>query len=77
MHFDAIFRRNARVTSVRITRAMLNDVLTPAIFIKSKPRFGLAGGSQGPLSGADASCSARRRRSSWEKFEAEVLSGRY
>src|SRR3954469_10064349 len=42
-------------------RIMLNDVPTPAIFINSKPRFGLAGGSQGPLSGADARCSARRR----------------
>ena len=42
-------------------RIMLNDVPTLAIFINSKPRFGLAGGSQGPLSGADARCSARRR----------------
>jgi hypothetical protein len=69
------FAETRRVTAVRVARIMLNDVPTPAIFIKSKPRFGLAGGSQGPLSGADAPCSARRRRSSWEKLEAEVLSG--
>mgnify|MGYP003694698795 CR=1 FL=1 len=40
---------------------------TSTIFINSKPRCGLAGGSQGPLSGADAPCPARRRGSSWEK----------
>jgi hypothetical protein len=49
------------VTFVRITRIVLNDVPTSMIFINSKPRFGLIGGSQGPLSGADAPCSARRR----------------
>jgi hypothetical protein len=64
------------VTSVRIARIMLNDVPTSTIFINSKPRFGLAGGSQSPLSGADAPCPARRRGSSWEKLEADVMSGR-
>ena len=56
---------------------MLNDVLTSTIFINSKPRFGLAGGSQGPLSGADAPCPARRRgkttESSWEKARGGSL----
>jgi len=55
------FAETSRVTAVRMRRIMLNDVLTSAIFINSKPRFGLAGGSQGPLSGADARCSAGRR----------------
>jgi hypothetical protein len=71
------FRVETRlVIAVRIARVMLNDVPTSTIFIKSKPRFGLAGGSQGPLSGVDARCSARRRRSSWGRREVEALSGR-
>jgi hypothetical protein len=55
------FAETSRVTAVRITRIMLNDARTSTIFINSKPRFGLAGRSQGPLSVADAPCSARRR----------------
>jgi hypothetical protein len=51
-------------TAIRIARIMLNDARTRAIFINSKPRIGLADGGQGPLSGADAPCSARRRGSS-------------
>jgi hypothetical protein len=74
------FAETSPVTAVRIARIMLNDVSTPAIFINSKPRFGLAGDSQGPLSRTDAPCPARRRgkkqEASWEKLEAEVLSGR-
>jgi hypothetical protein len=50
------FAETSLVTSVRI---MLNDAPTSMIFINSKPRFGLTGGSQGPLSGADAPCPAR------------------
>jgi hypothetical protein len=61
MHFDAIFAETSLVTAVRIARIMLNDVPISTIFINSKPRFGLAGGSQGPLSGADAPCPVRRR----------------
>lgn len=53
------FAETRLVTAVRVVRIMLNDVLTPAIFINSKPRFGLAGGSQGPLSGADAPLSRK------------------
>jgi hypothetical protein len=70
------FAETSRVTSVCFARVMLNDVPISTFFIKSKPRFGLAGGSQSPLSGADAPCSAGRRGSSWEKLEAEVSSGR-
>jgi hypothetical protein len=75
------FAETSPVTAVRIARIMLNDVSTPTIFINSKPRFGLAGRSQGPLSGADARCSARRRGKTTrivvgESLEAEVLSGR-
>jgi hypothetical protein len=55
------FAETRLVTAVRIARIMLNDVPISTIFINSKPRFGLAGGSQGPLSVADASCPARRR----------------
>jgi len=43
------FAETRLVAAVRIARIMLNDVLTSTIFINSKPRFGLAGGSQGPL----------------------------
>jgi hypothetical protein len=53
------FAETSLVTSVRVARIMLNDVPTSTIFINSKPRFGLAGGSQSPLSGADAPCPAR------------------
>jgi hypothetical protein len=64
-------------TAIRITRDMLNDAPTRALFIKLKPRFALAGGGQSPLSGADAFCAARRRGSSWGSLEArEVLRGR-
>jgi len=75
------FAETSLVTSARIARIMLNDVLTSAIFINSKPRFGLAGGSQGPLSGADAPCSQRRRGKTTRivvggRLEAEILSGR-
>jgi hypothetical protein len=55
------FVETSLVTAVRIARIMLKDVPTSAIFINSKPRFGLAGGGQGPLSVAAAPCSARRR----------------
>ena len=66
MHFDAILSpKRASSSPFACARVMLNDVRTPAIFINSKPRFGLAGGSQSPLSGADAPCPARRRGSSW------------
>jgi hypothetical protein len=53
------FAETSLVASVRVARIMLNDVPTSTIFINSKPRFGLAGGSQSPLSGADAPCPAR------------------
>jgi hypothetical protein len=56
---------------------MLNDVLTSAIFINSKPRFGLAGRSQGPLSVADAPLSRKTTGIVvGESRKAEVLSGR-
>jgi hypothetical protein len=67
------FAETSRVTAVCIARVMLNDVLTPTFFINSKPRFRLSGGSQGPLSRADAPCPAGRRGSSWRRLEAEVL----
>jgi len=75
------FIETSRVTPLACARIMLNDVLTSTFFINSKPRFGLSGGSQGPLSGADAPCPAGRRgkttESSWEKAaRAEVVSGR-
>jgi hypothetical protein len=79
------FAETSLVTAVRIARIMPNDVATSTIFINSKPRFGLAGGSQGPLSGADAPCPARRRGKTagqdnknrrGRRLEAEVLSGR-
>jgi hypothetical protein len=55
------FAETSLIAVVRIARIMLNDVAISTIFINSKPRFGLAGGSQGPLSGADAPCPAGRR----------------
>src|SRR5215207_7719813 len=61
MHFDTIFRRNEPRHRRSLARIMLNDVATSTFFINSKPRFGLSGGSQSPLSGADASCPAGRR----------------
>src|SRR3954466_3642560 len=68
------FRVETRlVIAIRIARVMLNDVRTLTIFINSKPRFGLAGGSQGPLSNADARCSTRRRGSSWEEAQGGSL----
>jgi hypothetical protein len=74
------FAETSPVTAVRIARIMLNDVLTSTIFINSKPRFGLTGGSQGPLSVADAPCPARRRGKTTRvvvgEGEAEALSGR-
>jgi hypothetical protein len=81
MRFDTIFVETSLVTSVRIARIMLNGVPTSTIFINSKPRFGLAGGSEGPLSGADAPCPARRRGKTTRivvggRLEANVLSGR-
>jgi hypothetical protein len=75
------FVETSLVTAVCIAGVMLNDVPTSTIFINSKPRFGLAGGSQGPLSDADARCSARRRGKTTrivvgESRKAEVLRGR-
>src|SRR5206468_9232865 len=71
------FAETHLVTAARIARIMLNDVLTSAIFINSKPRFGLAGVSQGPLSVADAPCpqddGARQQEASWEKARGESL----
>jgi len=71
------FAETGRVTSVRIARIMLNDVATSTFFINSKPRFGLSGGSQSPLSGADASCpqddGARQQNRRGRRLEAEVL----
>jgi hypothetical protein len=75
------FAETRLVTAVRIARIMLNDVPISTIFINSKPRFGLAGVSQGPLSGADAPCSARRRGKTTRsvvggRLGAKVSSGR-
>jgi hypothetical protein len=48
------FRRTHMRTTVRVARAMLNDVSTRAAFINLKPRFGLCRRGEVPLSGADA-----------------------
>jgi len=56
------FAETRLVTAARSARIMLNDVLTPSIFINSKPRVGLADVSHGQLSLADAPCSSTRRR---------------
>ena len=69
------FAETRRVTAVRIARIMLNDVLTSAIFINSKPRRGLACGGQGPLSVADAPCPARRRGKTTRIVVGEVRGG--
>ena len=74
MHFDAIFRRNAASSPPFASRASCLTMSQRAtLFINSKPRFGLAGGSQGPLSGADAPCPARQRGLSWEKAARRKL----
>jgi len=70
------FAETSLVTAVRIARIMLNDVPTSTIFINSKPRFGLVGGSQSPLSGADAPCFQDDGDRRGRRLEAEVLSGR-
>jgi hypothetical protein len=75
------FVETSLVTAVRIARVMLNDVPTSTIFINSKPRFGLAGGGQGPLSVADAPLSCKttgqdNKSRRGRRPEAEVLSGR-
>jgi hypothetical protein len=71
------FVETSLVTAVRIARVMLNDVPTSTIFINSKPRFGLAGDSQGPLSVADAPLSGKTTGIVvGESRKAEVLSGR-
>ena len=71
------FAETSLITTVRIARFMLNDVPTSTIFINSKPRFGLAGDSQSPLSGADAPCSRKTTGIVvGGMLEADVLSGR-
>src|SRR5712691_12000501 len=55
------FAKMPLVTAVHITRVMLNDARTSALFINLKPRRGLAGGSQSPLSRTDAPCPIRRQ----------------
>jgi len=59
--------------TVRIMRVMLNDPPTRAIFINSKPRFGLTGGAQSPLSGVDAPCRARSAGIVGEEVSGESL----
>ena len=71
------FVETSLVTAIRIAGVMLNDVPTSTIFINSKPRFGLAGDSQGPLSVADAPLSGKTTGIVvGESRKAEVLRGR-
>jgi hypothetical protein len=56
MRFDRFFHQNAIRTTIRVARVMLNDAPTRTLFINLKPRCGLAGGGESPLSEKGAPC---------------------
>ena len=69
----AFLAKNAVRAASSAARVMLNDAQMRALFINLKPRCGLAGDGESPLSGADATCPQDNGDCRWRNASGKAL----